>query len=333
MANLPPRALLRSISARASNSPIETIVLTFVLVTLAYFQILHSIKHSDFLSGGISNPLSSLKPTYTRRVGQDWVTASEQSWSDLELNGPIPVVPTTSHRASGVAHPTNRIQLVQVLFSLDDPYKVLRGSRYPAPLPVTSPSVDLDGDARDVEPSTIDTWVIADALQNITRHITHDLKTSQGLTYQSLCYKPSQASPSASTGCFVWTHPTTRTQTITLAFPPSSSGYTKFISALQGLKFGPDVEGSTRHLVSADEVHFEVMGREERIGEMRSGKWVAYAARGLVLRFWELAKVSARPLSFVVFQSSGFLIYMYCAAFIHSKPIQRIYLSSFWAIS
>lgn len=31
------------------------------------------------------------------------------------------------------------------------------------------------------------------------------------------------------------------------------------------------------------------------IGQMRNGKWVAYAARALVIRFWDLAKV--RPLS------------------------------------
>jgi hydroxymethylglutaryl-CoA reductase (NADPH) len=27
------------------------------------------------------------------------------------------------------------------------------------------------------------------------------------------------------------------------------------------------------------------------IGQMRNGKWVAYAARALVVRFWDLAKV------------------------------------------
>lgn len=31
---------------------------------------------------------------------------------------------------------------------------------------------------------------------------------------------------------------------------------------------------------------------DETIGEMKGGKWVAYAARAFVMRFWELAKVS-----------------------------------------
>lgn len=35
----------------------------------------------------------------------------------------------------------------------------------------------------------------------------------------------------------------------------------------------------------------------ESIGEMRSGKWIAYAARTLVVRFWELAKVGPTVMS------------------------------------
>lgn len=35
---------------------------------------------------------------------------------------------------------------------------------------------------------------------------------------------------------------------------------------------------------------------DETIGEMKSGKWVAYAARTLAMRFWELAKVSSFPI-------------------------------------
>lgn len=41
------KRLLRLISAVASGHPIEIILLTFVVVTLTYFQLLHTIKHSD----------------------------------------------------------------------------------------------------------------------------------------------------------------------------------------------------------------------------------------------------------------------------------------------
>lgn len=40
-------------------------------------------------------------------------------------------------------------------------------------------------------------------------------------------------------------------------------------------------------------VQYRVRNRsDETIGEMKSGKWIAYAARALISRFWELAKVS-----------------------------------------
>jgi len=40
-------------------------------------------------------------------------------------------------------------------------------------------------------------------------------------------------------------------------------------------------------------VQYRMQSRsDETIGEMKSGKWIAYAARALIMRFWELAKVS-----------------------------------------
>jgi len=41
-------------------------------------------------------------------------------------------------------------------------------------------------------------------------------------------------------------------------------------------------------------VRFEVEAKQtETIGDMKSSKWVAYAARALVVRFWDLAKVGS----------------------------------------
>ena len=47
---------------------------------------------------------------------------------------------------------------------------------------------------------------------------------------------------------------------------------------------------------SEDGVRYEVykMKPETTIGDMESSKWVAYALRASVMRFWELAKVSER---------------------------------------
>ena len=77
------------------------------------------------------------------------------------------------------------------------------------------------------------------------------------------------------------TSSTTRSSILTLSFIPGSTG--DFIDAIkQHAHFVEDEFG----------VKYHVEGRQvETIGEMRSGKWVAYAARALVIRFWDLAKV------------------------------------------
>ncbi|UZJ53475.1 hypothetical protein CBS101457_002795 [Exobasidium rhododendri] len=43
-----PRTLLRQLAARATQNPIEVIVSIFVIVTLAYFQLLHAVATSNF---------------------------------------------------------------------------------------------------------------------------------------------------------------------------------------------------------------------------------------------------------------------------------------------
>ena len=246
MSALIPRAFLRSFSSRASRFPIETIVVAFVLITLAYFQILHSIKHSDFLSGGITNPLSSLRPSVTRRVADKWIPATEEAWADS--NYPR----------------STKVELIQIYFSLEAPFKVIRGGR----LSPSFPNLSLHSN------DPLEAHNIADSIQSLTRYITLELKTSNGFTYPSLCYKAP-----GSSDCFSWVHQSGDTQTLTLVFAPSTSE--RFVHAFHTLKQRTSLQG----------VKLEIIGKEEKIGEMQSGKWVAYALRALVMRFWDLAKV------------------------------------------
>ena len=51
------RALHCPVARLAAPSPIETIEFFFIVVTLAYFNILSAIKHSSFLSSNIQSPL------------------------------------------------------------------------------------------------------------------------------------------------------------------------------------------------------------------------------------------------------------------------------------
>ncbi len=247
------RSLLRILSSRPARFPIEVIVVVFVLVTLAYFQVLHSIKHSDFLSRGHNNPLSTLKPSLMRKIGNEWVPASEETWAEL------------------ASLPNAKVDLVQVVFSLDEPYKFLRAGQYTTTFPTTNPhTFDI----------TLASSMVSEPVQQLIDFIMNDLKAKGGLSYPSSCYKIP-----GTFECFVSVHRTLRTQILTLALPASMSD--RFVDALSSLQWSPrtQLKGSLTH------VNFDIIGKEESIAEMRSGKWVAYAVRAFVVRFWRLAKV------------------------------------------
>lgn len=104
-----------------------------------------------------------------------------------------------------------------------------------------------------------------------------------GKKYGTLCHRPLNATIYNSP-CFTdISSQTPRSSILTLSFVPDAAK--NFVNALKD------------HAVFADDefgIKYSVEGRQtETIGEMKSGKWVAYAARALVLRFWDLTKVRA----------------------------------------
>lgn len=241
------RAVLRSFSTRPARYPIETVVITFVIVTFAYFQCIHAIKHSDFLSGGISNPLHFLQPTVSRRAGDHWLTVPADNWN------------TSTTLA--------KVDLVEILFSLDEPRKVVRGGKLSAS--ISSPSLSSG--------ITTSAPHIFRAIATVTEHITNTLSSSDGLSYASVCYRPPLTAE-----CLSWTHQTSRTVTLTLALLPSSRD--QFVAVIESFR-------PTSWSTVSGFPQLEIIGKEESFLEMQSGKWVAYAARAFVVRFWQLAKV------------------------------------------
>lgn len=256
MSTLGLRTVLRAFSTRAARYPIETVVVTFTIVTFAYFQCIHAIKHSDFLSGGISNPLHSLQPTVSRRVGDAWQVVPADAWNNVSS-------PATESTLT-------RVDLVEILFSLDEPRKVVRGGSLSAS--INSPPNPSSG-------ATTSTPRVARAIQTVTEYITNTLTTPTGLSYSAMCYRP----PSSASECLTWTHQTERTLTLTLALLPSTRD--AFVSAVEA--FRPDASWTSVHGFP----QLEIIGKEESFLDMQSGKWVAYAARAFVVRFWDLAKV------------------------------------------
>lgn len=78
-----------------------------------------------------------------------------------------------------------------------------------------------------------------------------------------------------------------RSTVLTLSFSPDSAD--DFVNALK------------KHATFTDSefgVKYNVDGRQmETIREMKSSKWIAYAVRALIIRFWDLTKVCYATIS------------------------------------
>ncbi|KAF8501845.1 hydroxymethylglutaryl-coenzyme A reductase-domain-containing protein [Gautieria morchelliformis] len=206
------RPLIRPLAYRSSKFPIETIVASFVFTTLAYFHIVHAIKHSAFLA--LPSISHTLRPAYALRApGSDaWVTVPDKDSSPVA-------------------------ELLRVVFK--------------------SPQSNASRDS------------LQESIENVTQHLIHDFQTKDGHTYaRSLCYRVDGE-------CFTSEQP----ESLTLAFKPGARE--EWSSALHQAPL-PGNSSIARFQVEPTQT--------ESIGEMRSGKWVAYAARALIVRFWDLTK-------------------------------------------
>ncbi|KAH9053184.1 hydroxymethylglutaryl-coenzyme A reductase-domain-containing protein [Lactarius vividus] len=122
---------------------------------------------------------------------------------------------------------------------------------------------------------------VASSLENITHFLTHRFPTGSESLYPNICHSVSRDQDGETT-CFTSSvSDIPRSESLTLSFTPGSRK--EFINALA--KHGPlisDDFGPIKYLVENPE--------HETVSEMKSGKWVVYAARTLVVRFWDLTK-------------------------------------------
>ena len=103
----------------------------------------------------------------------------------------------------------------------------------------------------------------------LLRFLTNQLTTQHGQKYPQLCF-------SINASCVTTVTP----NSLTLAFSPGATS--PYLHALTASALPPAEDGT----------HFKVVQSVETIMDMRSGRWIAYAGRALVVRFWNLAKVS-----------------------------------------
>ena len=119
---------------------------------------------------------------------------------------------------------------------------------------------------------------LAPSIDNLTHHISDVFVTPAGQTYSARCFHLT-----GDNQCFTEvSSQSSGPQTVTLSFVPGA--HEEFANALTT---------ETSYPADSFGVQYRIQSRsDETIGEMKSGKWIAYAARASVMRFWELAKVS-----------------------------------------
>lgn len=119
---------------------------------------------------------------------------------------------------------------------------------------------------------------LAPSIDNLTHYISDVFVTPSGQTYSAVCFHATVGGH-----CFSEvSNQASGSQTVTLSFVTGAQE--EFVNALAAKASYP---------ADSFGVQYRVRSRsDETIGEMKSGKWIAYAIRALISRFWELAKVS-----------------------------------------
>ncbi|KAG0708040.1 hydroxymethylglutaryl-coenzyme A reductase-domain-containing protein [Suillus ampliporus] len=216
--------------------------------TIVFFAIVGTLAYFQVLSAikhssffAPSIP-STLRPAHALLRDGEWVGVDEDWY--------IKRVKTADSRP---------LELQQLIFSLD--------AQSSATVAANTAPVDLVS--------------LSHSIDNITHHIAHELSTSSGETYTSLCYHPVTEESLLPASCFTTASlQTSRSKMVTLSFAPGARD--AFVDALNHqATFGADETGVRYQM----ETHVT-----ETIGEMKGGKWMAYAARALIVRFWELTK-------------------------------------------
>ncbi|KAL0958141.1 hypothetical protein HGRIS_000308 [Hohenbuehelia grisea] len=278
------RTLLRPFAIYAAYSPIETIVFFSVVGTLAYFHILGAIKNSALLAP--PPQFFQPRPAYAAYRDGAWHSSRDAAWYVAKASSDVVSV-----------------ELQPIVFALKSK---------DAPLTLASPP-------------------FPDALTNLSTHLTQGFPSATGRRYLALCHRPSanrslgrtHASDDAAEAlaqvpqqpCFdapPHLALNERAYTQMLAFAPGTRD--EFVRALLGLE-ARDSHQHHHHQQNENQQHtpvsfepdeagvrFDVeglpadaLGAGIGSGHMRTGKWAAYAARALVMRFWDLAKKADSP--------------------------------------
>ncbi|CAA7268335.1 unnamed protein product [Cyclocybe aegerita] len=294
------RALFRPFALHAAYTPIETIVFFVIIGTLAYFHILSAIKHSAFLDPAHAvYAAPTLRPSHALYRLGEWVGVGEGKWASavkgkgkgkalavevqqvvVRLEGgkgkneiPPELLQTLSFTSGPLADAA--LNLTEHLTSS---FPTARGRTYASSLchrpslpPSSSASASPDPQPSSTPPKDVQNQV-QDAEECFTTHTT----TPRALVH-TLSFRAGGARDEW-VGALLGEHRADSAGAAVL------SGPAVFVDTDSGIRFEVDKAKSGAGLGVGGE------GAQVSIGQMRNGRWVAYAMKALVLRFWDLAK-------------------------------------------
>ena len=293
------RSTLLSLSSFCAAAPIEVITTTFILVTLAYFQLLHAIKGSSFFQ--LPQALPSPKPVHLVRLS-----------NPLEFdNSPYALPsPPSSRLVNSLAHSENWAPLPIGEFRRVLEANALEGG-YVFPAEVGG---NTNGDKASVvllkqlvlvkeDGEGLDEW-----LHWLMYETGPDI-VGKRTTYQDVCFQcnasvvPHPLHPAQSTLTLYFKAPTPETHTLSYinhlnrlpSFTSSSNTTFRILPSGGGSSWGffPSLDGAGLFAglgdVTAGQNERE---EEELLSGLRNVRWFAYAGRAFVSRFYNLAKVS-----------------------------------------
>ncbi|KIL63528.1 hypothetical protein M378DRAFT_665597 [Amanita muscaria Koide BX008] len=142
--------------------------------------------------------------------------------------------------------------------------------------------ISLDARSKEPIPDSVTFLAtpLSDSTQNFTSHLTQSFSSRAGNSYTSICHRT--AALAGPVQCFFHSQAGERTIVKTLAFSPGSR-----------VDFAAALEDNAKGFSDSAGTKFEVIsGATDTvpIREMKSSKWMAHAAKALVIRFWDLAK-------------------------------------------
>ena len=132
------KAFFRPFALHAAYTPIETIVFFCIIGTLAYFHILHAIKHSAFLDPGRTGNVYSppvMRPAHVLFKLGEWVGVQKNTWVQSAAGGAAVELQQVVYTVDGVKMKGSEVCLsffiaLLVLNCVPDARRTLSSSLY-----------------------------------------------------------------------------------------------------------------------------------------------------------------------------------------------------------